>query len=332
MTIIARIVFCLLPLIAAFAVTTSAFAQATRPQGFPAKVVRIVVPYSPGGATDLVGRVVAKGLTDAWGQGVIVENRPGADGNIGIEQVAKSAPDGHTLIVVAAQNIAVNPHVHSDLRFDIFKDLAPLSLMAKVSNVLVVNSGTNLGSVRELVDAAKAKPGTLNYASPSFGSQGHVAAEMFKMQLGVDIHHIPYQGYGPAITDVLGGQVTMLFAQVPGVLSLVKAGKLRALGVASESRSPLLPSVPTLREATGARIEAVSWNALFAPSGTPDALLTTIAADIANILRASDLRDQFGQRGVELVGSTPAELASFMRSEYARYGDVVRNAGIRAKK
>ena len=327
-----RIVSRCLAMMVLLSAASVAIAQSTpRPEGFPSKLVKIIVPYGPGGATDLVARVVSKGLTDAWGQPVIVENRIGANGNIGIEQVARSAPDGYTLVVVAAQNIAVNPHVYSNLRFDIFKDLAPVSLMAQVQNVLVVSSSLGVNSVQELVDLAKAKPGVLNYASPSFGSQGHVAAEMFNILMGVTIQHIPYQGYGAAIKDVLGGQVTMVFAQVPGALSLVNGGKLKALGVASPARSPLLPNVPTILEATGTSLEAVSWNALMAPAGTTDEILVYVANEVARALKVPEVRERFSAQGIELIGSTPQQLATFMKAEHARYGDIVRKARIRGE-
>lgn len=302
---------------------------AHRPEGFPGRPVKIIVPFGPGGATDLAARVVAKGMSESWGQAIVVENRAGADGNIGIEHVVRSAPDGYMLVVVPAQNIVVNPHVYPDLRFDIFRDLAPLSLMVKVQHVLVVNPSLNINSLQELIDTAKAKPGVLNYASPSFGSQGHIAAEMFKVLLGVSIQHIPYQGYGPAIKDVLGGQVTMLFAQVPGVLSLVNSGRLKALGVAGAARSRLFPDVPTILEATGVSVDAVSWNALFAPAGTSDAIVSALAREVARALQAPEVRERFNLQGVEPVGSTPAELASFMKAEHARYGEIIRKARIR---
>lgn len=321
----------------ALALTASAcnpvFAQASAgPGGYPNKLVRIIVPYGPGGAADLLARIVGERLSTFWGQPVIVENRPGATGNIGIEATVRAAPDGYTLAVIPVSNLAVNPHLYSKLPYDVFRDLAPVSLIAQVQNVLVVSPDGGPNSIRELVQAAKAKPGALTYSSPGVGSQAHVAGEMLNTLMDVSTVHVAYSGVGAAIKDVLGKQVTMMFAQMPAALPLVSSGKLRALGVASSKRSSFMPDVPTILEQTGvAGFEAVSWSALMAPAKTPEEIRSFIAAEVARALKTPEVQERLRGQGAEPVGSTPAELASTMKAEYTRYGEIIRKAGIKAE-
>ncbi|MGH8669945.1 MAG: Bug family tripartite tricarboxylate transporter substrate binding protein, partial [Burkholderiales bacterium] len=288
--------------------------------------------YGPGGLADLLSRMVAERFNTSWGQPVIVENRPGANGSIGISQVVKSAPDGYTFATVPVANLAVNPHLNAKLPYDVFTDLAPVSLVASVHNVLVVNAGSSVTTARELVALAKSKPGARRFSTPGVSSQGHIAAEMFNFQMGLSTLHVPYNSMGAAIKDVLGGQVDFAFSQMPAALALIQGGKLRALGVASEKRSAFLPEVPTVAEATGvAQFEAVSWSALMAPAGTPEPIRAAAAAEIQRMLAVPEVRERLRLLGAEPAGTTPEELAKIMRDESARYGDIIRKAKIRVE-
>lgn len=306
-------------------------AQSTpRPEGFPNKLVRIIVPYGPGGAADLLARVVGERLSTYWGQAVIVENRPGGNGSIGIEQVIRSAPDGYTMGCIAVSNLVVNPHLYSDLRFNVFTDLAPVSLIAQVQNVLVVSPSLDINNVKQLIDVAKAKPGSLSYSSPGAGSQAHIAGEMFNFLMDVSMLHIPYNGVGAAIRDVLGGQVSLMFTQMQAALPLVNSGKLKALGVASPSRSTYLPNVPTILEQTGVQgFDTVAWSAFMAPAGTSEIIRSFIASEVGRALRVPEVHERLRAQGAEPVGSTPDQLARIMKTEHARYGEIIRKAGIR---
>ena len=300
-------------------------------QTWPQKPVRVIVPFAPGGASDLMPRVVGEKLTAIWAQPVVIENRPGAAGNIGMEAGAKSPPDGYTLLAAPNGNLVVNPHMYSKLSYDVFKDLAPVTRIAAVQNVLVVNPEVPASSMKELVALARAKPGTLNFASPGNGSQAHVGVELLKMQLGLDLVHLPYQGVGPAMKDLLGGRIQLMLAQVPSALPQIKAGKLRALGVASSVPLAQLPDVPTIAAAAGLPgYEAVSWYALMAPAGTPGEVIEKIWSDTAKVLQVPEVRERLAAMGAEPSGEPPAELARRIKSEYDRWGEVVRKANIKA--
>ena len=300
-------------------------------QSWPQKPVRVIVPFAPGGASDLMPRLVGEKLTSMWGQPVLIENRPGAAGNIGMEAGARSAPDGYTLLAAPNGNLVVNPHMYSRLAYDVFKDLAPVTRIAAVQNVLVVNPDVPAKTVKELVTLAREKPGTLNFASPGNGSQAHVAVELLKLQLGLDLVHVPYQGVGPAMKDLLGGRINLMVAQVPAALPHIKGGKLRALGVASSAPLAALPEVPTIASAAGLPgFEAVSWYALMAPAGTPREVIAKIHGDVAKALQMPDVRERLAGMGAEPSGESPAELAARIKAEYDRWGEVVRKANIKA--
>jgi tripartite-type tricarboxylate transporter receptor subunit TctC len=310
---------------------TAAQAQAERPAGYPNRLVRIIVPYGPGLA-DLLSRLVAERLNATWGQPVIVDNRAGATGSIGIDFVVKAPPDGYTFVTVPVANLAVNPHLNAKLPYDVFKDLAPVSLIASVHNVLIVHPESRATSVKELIALAKSKPGGLSYSTPGVSSQGHIAAEMFNSLFGVNTVHVPYTSMASAVKDVMGGQVDFAFSQMPTALALIQGGRLRALGVASAKRSTLLPDVPTISEATGTpEFEAVSWSALMAPAGTPEALRAGVAGDIQRMLATPEVQARLKSMGAEAVGSTPQDLAAIMRAESNRYGEIIRKAKIRAE-
>ena len=300
-------------------------------QSWPQKPVRVIVPFAPGGASDLMPRLVGEKLASMWGQPVLIENRPGAAGNIGMEAGARSAPDGYTLVAAPNGNLVVNPHMYSRLAYDVFKDLAPVTRIAAVQNVLVVHPDVPAKTVKELVTLAREKPGTLNFASPGNGSQAHVAVELLKLELGLDLVHVPYQGVGPAMKDLLGGRINLMLAQVPAALPHIKAGKLRALGVASSAPLAALPEVPTLASAAGLPgFEAVSWYALMAPAGTPREVIAKIHGDVAKALQMADVRERLAGMGAEPSGESPAELAARIKAEYDRWGAVVRKANIKA--
>jgi tripartite-type tricarboxylate transporter receptor subunit TctC len=300
-------------------------------QSWPSKPVKVIVPFAPGGASDLMPRLVGEKLTGMWGQPVVIENRPGAAGNLGMEAGAKSPPDGYTLLSAPNGNMVVNPHMYSKLAYDVFRDLAPVTRISSVQNVLVVHPDVPAKSVKELIALARAKPGQFNFASPGNGSQAHVAVELLKLRLGLDIVHVPYQGVGPAMKDLLGGRINLMVAQVPSALPHIKADKLRALGVASTAPLAALPDVPTIASAAGLPgFEAVSWYAVMAPAGTPRDVIAKIQGDIAKVLQMPDVRERLASMGAEPSGETSAELAARIRIEYDAWGDVVRKAGIKA--
>jgi tripartite-type tricarboxylate transporter receptor subunit TctC len=299
-------------------------------QGYPAKPIRIIVPFSAGGAADLLTRMVGQRLQEAWGQGVIVENRTGANGNIGMEAVAKAAPDGYTLLQAPNGNVVVNPNLFAKLPYEI-KDFAPITMIAKVENILVVNPGVPAKSVRELVTLAGAQPGKLSFVSPGVGSQAHLGGELLKLAAKIDIVHVPYKGVGPALNDLIGGQVTMMFAALPSALPHIKSGKLRALGLASLQRSAALPDMPTVAEQGFPGLEAVSWYSLLAPAGTPREIIDRVQGEVARMLAQPETREKLAGIGATAVGNTPEQFAAMIREESARYAELFKKANIRAE-
>jgi len=317
---------------AALVSLASLFSNPTMGQSaFPTKPVRIIVPFGPGGAADTLPRLIGQKLTELWGQTVVVENRMGAAGNIGMEAGAHATPDGYTLISAPVGNLAINPHLFSKLSFDVFKDFTPITLVASVQNVLVVNPTIAATTVPELIALAKAKPDTLTFASGGSGTQAHVGGELFKTMAGIEMTHIAYKGVGDSVRDLLGGQVSMIFAQVPAVMPHIQSGKLRALGVANAKRIPVLPNVPTIAETPGlGGFEAVSWYALIGPAGLPREVVTKIQSDVAKVLHQPDVREKLLAIGADPVGSTPEQLLTAMRVDFDRYGSIIRKVGIKA--
>ena len=297
-------------------------------QAYPSKPIRWIVPFAPGGPADLLARAVGQKLQDAFGQSVVVENRPGAAGNLGVDQAAKSPADGYTLVVVPTGNITVNPTLFPNLPYKV-SDLAPVTLMANVENVLVVNPGIAAKSMQDLVALAKAKPGSLSFASPGPGSQAHLAGEFIKFAAGVDLTHIAYKGTGPALNDLLGGQISMMFSQTSSALPHIKAGKLRAIGTASARRSAVMPDVPTVAEQGFPGFEATSWYALMVPAGTPQDVIAKLHAETVKAVRSPDLKEKLAGLGAEAVGNTPAELAAQIQREGARWAEVIRKQGLK---
>ena len=309
------------------AVSLSANAQTS----FPAKPVRIIVPFGPGGAADALPRLLATPLTGMWGQPVIVDNRPGAAGNIGMELGAKAAPDGYTLTSAPVGNLAINPHLYSKLAFDVLRDLTAITLVGSVQNVLVVHPSIPARSVKELIALIKARPGELTFGSGGVGTQAHIAGELFKAMTGVNMSHIPYKGVGASVTDLLGGHLAMIFAQVHSVMPHIQAGKLRPLGVASVKRVSQLPDVPTIAVAANLPgFEAVSWYALVGPAGLPGEVVMKIQTDAAKAIQLPEVREKLTGLGVDAVGSTPDQLRTAIRADYDRYGAIIRKLGIKA--
>jgi tripartite-type tricarboxylate transporter receptor subunit TctC len=300
-------------------------------QPWPSKPIHIVVPFAPGGPADLLPRLIGPKLTEAWGQPVIIDNKPGAGGNIGMDAVAKAAPDGYTLVIGPNGNLVVNPHLYPNLPYDVFRDFAPVTLIASVSNVLVVNPDVPAKSVNDLIALAKAKPKSLSFGSPGIGSQPHLGGEFLKLQAGIDVLHVPYNGTAPALRDLLGGQIQFMFAQASSALPHVQSGKLRALGVASPRRSGLLPDLPTIAEGGLPGFEAVSWYALLAPAGTPRDIVNKLQAEVARVLQLPEIREKLAAQGGEPVGNTPEQLNAMLRAESARYADIVKRANIKAE-
>ena len=306
-------------------------ATAAHAQTYPSRPLKIIVPFGPGGASDSLPRLIGPKLTEAWGQPVVIENRTGAAGNIGMEAGAKSPPDGYTLTSAPVGNLAVNPHLYSKLSYDVFKDFTPITLIGSVHNVLVINPSVPAQSLSEFVKYAKANPGKLSYGSGGVGSQAHIGVELLKSAAGFDMTHVAYKGVGDSIKDLLGGQIAMICAQVPSAAPLVKAGKLRALGLAAAKRSPLMPDVPTVDEALGTSgFEAVSWYGLVGPGGMPADIAGKIQAEVARAVQAPDVREKMLGMGAEPVGSTREQLAALMKQDYDRYGAIIKRLGIKA--
>ena len=307
-----------------------AFAGMAFAQSYPSKPINIVVPYPPGGFNDTLGRTLAAKFSEAWGQPAVVENKPGANTLIGSDFVAKSPPDGYTLLVVAFP-FAVTPSLIRNMPYDTLKDFAPVVLAAQSPNLLVVNPSLPVKSVGELIALAKAKPNSLSYASTGNGSSNHISMELFKSLAGVQIVHIPYKGSAPAVTDLLGGQVHLMFDNVPNVLPHVKAGKLVALGQTGVKRSPLISDIPTVAEAGVAGYEVTVWFGLVAPAGTPREVVQKLNAETLRILAMPDVRERFLAQGVEPAGGTPEQFGEHIRTQMAKWAKVVADAGVKAE-
>src|SRR5688572_30938381 len=310
-------------------VALSLVAAAAGAQTFPSKTVRMIVGFSPGGSTDVTARLVANKLTDIWKQQVIVENRPGAGGNIGAEAVARAAPDGHTLLVATTGVMSVNHRLYRSLSYDAVRDFAPVTQIGSLPLILIVHPSLPVKSVKDLIALAKARPGQLSYASSGVGGTTHMTAEIFRMLTGVDIVHIPYKGSGQAMADIVGGQVPIAFDQVVSSMPQVEAGRLRALAVTSAKRFASVPNLPTMSEAGVPGYEAVSWNGLAAPAATPREIVARIQQDVARVLQLPDIKERFFRDGIAPVGSTPEQFAAHIRSERAKWEKVADAAGLK---
>ncbi|MGH8616050.1 MAG: Bug family tripartite tricarboxylate transporter substrate binding protein [Burkholderiales bacterium] len=302
----------------------------TSAQGFPERPVRVVVAAAPGGGSDFVGRVVSQKVSDTVGKPFVIDNRGGAAGVLGADLVAKAAPDGYTLMVIFA-NFSTFPSLGKKLPFDVISDFAPVSNMAAGPLILVVNPSTPVKSVADLIESAKSRPGGLSYAAPGVGSMGHLAAEQFRLMTKAPMEQIAYKGGGPAVTALLGNEVQLYFSTPPAALVQVKAGRLRALAVTGPKRSPIAPELPTIAESGLPGYSVVGWFGVFAPAKTPRAIVETLSRQYAAAVQQKDIEQRLTAEGLEPVGSAPAELADQLRNDVAKWGKVIREAGIRVE-
>jgi len=299
-------------------------------QDYPIKPVRLIIPFAPGGSNDILGRMIGTKLAEAMGQQVVIDNRAGAGGSIGVELAAKSAPDGYTLVIGHIGTLAVNPTLYKKLPYDPIKDLQTISMLAKVANIMVVHPSLPAKSVRELIALAKAKPGMLVYGSGGNGGAGHLATEYFKLMAKIDIEHIPYKGTAPAIIDLLAGQTQLVFGGIPGIGGHIRNGRLRALGVSTSKRLTIFPEVPTVAEVGVPGYEATQWYGVLAPAGTPNWIVARLNREIVHTLQNPQIQQRLADDGSEPLASTPEEFTAFIKSETARWAPVIKAAGIRA--
>lgn len=297
-------------------------------QVYPSKTVRIVVPFAPGGSTDIFARYIADKLGPALAQPVIVENRAGAAGNIGAEVVARSAPDGYTLLMATTGVMSINNALYQNMTYDAAKDFEPVIFVASITNVLVVAPELPATSVRELIALAKAKPGSLSFGSSGAGSSTHLSSELFKSMAEIDVLHVPYKGSSQALTDLIAGRISMIIDNMPGAIGFIKEGRLHALGVTGSKRSPALPDVPTIAEAGVPGYESLSWSGIAVPVGTPKDIVARLNREIAAILAQPDIRDKFAQAGADPIGGPPQLFADHIRVEREKWSKLIRERGI----
>lgn len=302
--------------------------EPAKAENYPARPVRWIVPFPPGGAADIVSRAIGVKLSETWGQQVVMDNRPGAGGNLGIEIASRASPDGYTLVIVPA-TFTTSPSLQRHLPYDPAKDFMPVTLVSSSALILVVHPSLKAASVRELIALAKSRPGQLNYASSGIGASAHLAAELFKTMAGVNIVHVPYKGQPPAMLDLISGQVQMMFPNAPVALPHLRAGKLRALAVTTLKRSSALPELPTMAESGLAGFEVNQWSGLMVPAGTPKAIIAKLHDDIVRALELPDVRKNLTSLGFDPVGSTPEEFSAYIRSEIRKWAKVIADAGIR---
>lgn len=317
----------------ALATAACAAAAPARPraqEAFPSRPVRIVVPYAPGGSTDLLARIVAERIAPDLGQPVVVENRPGGGAVIGSEAVARAAPDGHTLLMATNGSHAINVGIFRSLPYDPVRDFAPVTIVASVPLVLVVPAAVPATTPQALVQYLRARPERTSFGSAGVGASGHLAGEMFKRLAGLDTVHVPYRGDGPALADLIAGRLSMSFANLPAAIGFVRAGTLRALAVTTATRSPALPEVPTMREAGVQDFEVNPWYGLMAPAGTPQARIARLHGLVVTALGQAEVREQLARLGAQAVGSTPESFAEALRADIARYVQAARAANIEA--
>ncbi|MBI3068345.1 MAG: tripartite tricarboxylate transporter substrate binding protein [Betaproteobacteria bacterium] len=299
-------------------------------QTYPSRPIRWIVPFPPGGAADIVSRAIGQKLGERWGQQIVIDNRPGAGGSLGTEIAARATPDGYTVIVVPA-TFTTYPSLYRKLAYDPVRDFAPVTLVSSSALILVVHPAVAAKSVHELIALAKARPGQLNYASSGIGASAHLAAELFKSMVGVSIVHVPYKGQPPAMIDLISGQIHMMFPNVPVALPHVKAGKLRALAVTTLKRAASLPELPTMADSGLAGFEVNQWTGLVAPAGAPKSIIAKLHGEVVRALQQPDVHRTLSNHGFEPVGNTPQEFAAYIKAEIAKWGKVIKEAGIRAE-
>ena len=316
--------------LAAMAATALALAGAAHAQSsYPDKPIHIAVTFTPGGAPDILGRLLAEKLNAAWGQPVLVDNRTGAGGNTGSDYVAKAAPDGYNIVVGTVGTHSINGALYPKMPYDMVKDFAPITLLATTPNMLVVHNGVPAKNLKEFIALGK-KEGKMSFASSGSGTSIHVSGELFKSMTGIDMEHIPYKGRATAIPDVLGGRVTMMFDNMPSSLPLVREGKLRALGVTSARRSAAAPEIPTIAEQGLAGFDAVSWFALFAPAGTPRPIIDKLQGEVSRMFKTPEVVKRLTELGLDPVAGTPDELTAYQRTEIVKWAKVVKDSGAKA--
>ncbi|MCX7961072.1 MAG: tripartite tricarboxylate transporter substrate binding protein [Burkholderiales bacterium] len=312
-------------LLFAVGLATAALASA---QDWPAKPIRFIVPYPPGGGTDVIARIVQPRLAEALGQTIVIENRGGAGGAVGTEAAAKAAPDGYTFLFTLSSH-TINPFLYK-LAYDVERDFAPVTLIVSVPQLVAANPASPLKTMQDVIATARAHPGKLHFASVGNGTPSHIAGELLKLKTGIDIVHVPYKGGGPAVADTIGGQVWLLFVTMPAAMSHVRAGKLRALAVTTLKRSPGAPDVPTVAEALGIPdYEVDSWYAIFAPAKTPPAIIARMQREVARVIELPDVKQKLLEQGGDTVGSTPEALDRVVRAELKKWAEVVRAARIK---
>jgi len=313
-------------LVAALAAPAGVLAQT-----YPAKTIRLVLPFTAASAVDVLARLYGQKMTENWGQQILVDNRTGAAGIIGMEAIARAAPDGYTLGMGNAATLALNPHLYQKLPYDVARDYAPISLAAIIRNCLVVHPSLPVKSVKELIALAKARPGQLNYASGGVGSAQHVPMEMLKALAGINIVHVPYKGLTPAFNDVLAGEVPMIIPGLVSALPFHQSGRLRIIATTGATRTSVTPEIPTIAQAGVPGYEFDSWTGFLAPTGTPAAIISQVHAEVARISNLPDVRDRLTSLGFDVVGGTPEAFAARIKSNNARLGKVIRDAGIKAE-
>ncbi|HZN26342.1 MAG TPA: tripartite tricarboxylate transporter substrate binding protein [Burkholderiales bacterium] len=298
-------------------------------QAWPTKPIRMILPFPPGGTTDILGRVAAQKLSEALGQQVVPDNRPGAAGNIGTEFVAKAPPDGYTLVTAPGSTLTIHPSLYSKLGFDPLRDFAPVTILAAVPNALVVHPSLPVRNVKDLIALAKAKPGQLNYASTGAGQSTHLSMELFKTMARVNIVHVPYKGSAPAVTDLLGGHVLLMFDNMPSALPHVKAGKLRAVAVSTLKRSPVAPDIPTVAESGLPGFEVSVWFGVLAPAKTPQPVVERLNQILVKALHTAEVRERLSTQGAEPIANTPDQFTQQMKRDIAKWAKVVKDADIK---
>ncbi len=306
--------------------TAGSLSIAQTNSAFPNQSIRMVVPYPPGGPTDITARVVAAEMSKTIGQSIVIDNRPGASGMIGSEMVTKAAPDGYTLLANASIHV-INPSVYSDMRFDAIKDFTPITLLAQVPLVLVVPANSPIKSVKDLVQFAKANPGKVNFGSAGSASAQHLAGESFKIAAGIQMQHIPYKGSAPALTDLAGGQLQLMFDSMPSATPMINSGKLRPIAVTTTTRAKARPDLPTIAESGFPGFDISTWYAYWAPKGTPADIVEKLAASAAQALKNPEVIAKYEAMGAEPVGSSPAQFAVFVESEAKKWNDIVKKSG-----
>ena len=314
-----------------FGIAPPAVVAATTADTFPTRPIRIIVAYTPAGTTDILARLVGQKMTEAWGQSAVIENRPGANGNIGTEIAARATPDGYTITMGTAGTHAINNTLYPKLTWHAERDFAPISLVATVPNLLVVTNGLAVKNVKDLVAYAKANPGKLSFGSPGIGATAHLSMELFQTLTGTKMVHVPYKGSAGVLADVTAGNLQLAMDNIPVYLPQAKAGKIRALAVSSARRVPAAPDIPTVAESGVPGFEAVSWFGLFAPAKTPQPIVAKLAGETQRIVKLPDVRERMTALGAEPVGDTPKDFAAFVHSEIAKWAKVIRSAGVKVE-